>query len=237
MPIKPKFITFMGLIFCALALSFPIQIMVLFKFAPWEFISIFSKLTPLNYVLMAFFSYTAYLTFTTNKLVFLVLPFLNFFVFLNNFVVAEYGQVYTHAQTVVASTAFLLLTLSFYQKDIYLVYNDLKFRWWLTSPRFKQKIPVVIEYKGEKYNCQSYDISKTGMFIKADDLFQVFKINNSEEIIIHFKINNKNISLNAKIVRKSISKGQYPAGVGVHFKNDKLNDSTQLIPREFKQVA
>lgn len=217
MPTKPKFISFMSLLFATLAISFPVQIMFMFGYMPWDIVPILTKLTPLNYILIASFSYTAYLTYNTNKLVFITLPFLNFFVFLNNFVVAEYGQIYTHAQTLVASTAFLLLTLSFYQKDIYNIYNDLKFRWWLTSPRFQKIIPITILHSGEEYNCTTFDISKTGMFIKTDDLYRVFKIQNNKDIELLFKIGKKAIKLKAQIVRKSISKGQYPAGVGVHF--------------------
>lgn len=237
MPTKPKFINVMSFLFLALAISFPVQIMIMFKHYPWDVVAIATKLTPLNYILIGFFVYTAYLTYTTNKLVFLMLPFLNFFVFLNNFVVAEYGQAYTHAQNVVASTAFLLLTLSFYQKDIYQVYSDMKFRWWLTSPRLKKQIPVTIHYDGEVYNCSSYDISKTGMFIKTDDLFRIFKIENNKEIEVYFKINNRPIKMKATVVRKSIAKGQYPPGIGVHFNSRPDDETPDWSIQDNKQVA
>lgn len=228
MPTKPKFINIMSFIFIALALSFPVQIMFMFKLPPWHIGILASKLTPLNYLLMGLFLYTAYLTYKTNKLVFIILPIVNFFVFLNNFIVAEYGQVFTHTQTVVASTAFLLLTLSFYQKDIYQVYSDLKFRWWLTSPRFKRQIPITIHYQGEKFQTSTFDISKTGMFIKTDDLYRIFKIENNKEIELSFKINNRTMKLTATVVRKSIAKGQYPAGIGVHFSQETPNELEEL---------
>lgn len=237
MPTKPKFILLMSALFLALAISFPVQIMFMFGYMPWDIIPIVTKLTPLNYLLIAVFSYTAYLTYKTNKLVFVMLPFLNFFVFINNFIVAEYGQIYTHAQTLVASTAFLLLTLSFYQKDIYNVYNDLKYRWWLTSPRFQKKIPIIINYLDETYNCTTFDISKTGMFIKTDDLYRVFKIENNKNIDLVFKIGKQDIKLTAKVVRKSIAKGNYPAGVGVHFNERPDYKDADLDTGIFSQVA
>lgn len=237
MPNKPKFIKFMSIVFALLAISFPVQIMFMFGYMPWEFVSIATKLTPLNYILIGFFFYASYLTYKTNKLVFIMLPFLNFFVFLNNFVVAEYGQVFTHAQTIVASTAFLLVTLSFYQKDIYNVYNDLKFRWWLTSPRFKEQMPVIISYQGEDFRCTTFDISRTGMFIKTDDLYKVFKIENNKDIEIKFIVGKKSIILQAQVVRKSIAKGQYPAGIGVHFNDQETTDKSEWEAQYMKQAA
>lgn len=213
---KPKFVLVVANIFIALAISFPVQIMLVYKHGPLDIIPIFTKLTPLNYILMGLFCFTAYLTYTMNKLIFILLPFLNFFVFMNNFIVAEYGQDFTHAQTIVASTAFLMLTLSFYQKDIYNVYNDMKFRWWLTSPRFKKQIPIRVTVDGETYFSKTFDISKTGMFIETDDLYRIFKIENGKEITVRI-MKERPIDLVAKVVRKSIAKGHYPAGIGIHF--------------------
>lgn len=75
MPTKPKFIPLMSILFIALAISFPVQIMVMFRYMPWNILPLVTKLTPLNYLLISLFIYTAYLTYKTNKMVFIMLPF------------------------------------------------------------------------------------------------------------------------------------------------------------------
>lgn len=234
MPRKPLFISIMAFMFMSLAISFPVQVAYMFHYGPLDIAPIFTKLTPLNYVLMGLFMVTAYLTYTTNKLIFLLLPFMNFFVFLNNFVVAEYGQIYSHAQTLVASTLFLLLTLSFYQKDIYQIYNDIRFRWWLTSPRYQKIVPITLKYNDQVIETKTFDISQTGMFIECDDRYQMFKIPNMQDIEIILHNGHKIIPLKAKIVRKSIAKGHYPAGLGVQINYDNSQNTQEIYKELFE---
>lgn len=96
---KPLFIPLMAISLILIAISFPIQIAILFDYSFLDFAQIFSKLTPLNYVVIMLLVYTSYLTYKMKPSVFIALPILNLFVFLNNFIVAEYGQIYGHFQT------------------------------------------------------------------------------------------------------------------------------------------
>lgn len=211
----PLFVPLMALSLFLIALSFPIQIALIYDHSIFEITTIMSKLTPLNYIVMGLLLYTSYLTLKIKARVFIVLPILNLFVFLNNFVVSEYGQLYGHFQTFLVSTLFLLYTLTFYRKDIYRVYHDLKFRYWLTSPRFKRHLPVELHYKGNIIKTETFDISKTGLFIKTDPYKELLSINTHQDIDIVIIDKRKRIKLNAYIMRKCVAQGSYPEGIGV----------------------
>jgi hypothetical protein len=198
--------------------------MILFEYNVFNFTEILSKLTPLNYILMTLLLITSYLTYKVNPSVFILIPILNLTVFINNFIVAEYGQIYAHLQTLLISICFLLLTLSFYRTEIYKIYHDIKFRYWLTSPRFNSRLPIEIHYNNTVIKTKSFDISLTGLFIEADLNNKIFKLDSKKNIDIIIHDNKKQIKLNVFITRKCMSRGHYPAGIGV-----KLNHTQETI--------
>jgi len=231
---KPLFIPLMAISLILIAISFPIQIAILFDYSFLDFAQIFSKLTPLNYVVIMLLVYTSYLTYKMKPSVFIALPILNLFVFLNNFIVAEYGQIYGHFQTFFVSSIFLAFSLSYYRKDIYRVYHDLKFRYWLTSPRFKKNLPVDIIFNNHTIHAETFDISKTGLFIKVDPNKELFDINTHQDIDIIIYDKKRKIKLSAYIMRKCMAQGKYPAGIGI-----KLNHSDESVfwDKEFKKIT
>jgi hypothetical protein len=212
---KPLFPFFMSLILMLIAVSFPVQIAIMFDYNLFEIKVIFSKLTPLNFIVMILLTYTSFLTFRLDAKVFILLPFLNLFVFLNNFIVAEYGQIYGHLQTFLVSTLFLLFSVTYYKKDIYNVYHDLRFRYWLTSPRFNKNLPIEIHHNGVVIKSETFDISKTGLFIKADICNNIFNIDSHQNIEVIIIDNKRRIKISAHIMRKCMAQGHYPAGIGV----------------------
>lgn len=234
MKTKPLFVPFMSLILILISISFPIQIAIIFDYNIFEFKAIFSKLTPLNYIVMTLLAYTSFLTYKMNPKVFILLPFLNLFVFINNFVVSEYGQLYGHTQTFAVSTVFLFFTLTYYRKDIYKVYHDLKFRYWLTTPRFKRNLPLEIYIDGKMIKSETFDISLTGLFIKADPSNQLFDLKTHQDINIVIIDKKKKIKLSAYIMRKCIAQGHYPAGIGVKINH---NDESMFWNKEIKKLS
>lgn len=214
---KPIFIPIMTAFFLVLALLFPVQIMVLFRYSPLDIISVLTKLTPLNYIVMTLLIGTSYLTYKMNSKVFILLPLLNFCIFFNNYIVAEYGQIYSHTQTYFASFGMLALSLGFYQKDIFKIYHEIKYRYWLTSKRFKKNMPVLICIDDIAINTECFDISKTGMFIKTDPNLEIFNLKTNSTIDVYINIGKSKVKLSAKVIRKCLQKGNYPKGVGVAF--------------------
>lgn len=214
---KPMFFSLMPLVLMAIALSMPLQVAMIYDISVFEVSAIFSKLTPLNYVLMGLFLWLSIATYKIDKNLFILLPFINLFVFLNNYVVGSFGEDFNIIQTTLASCIFLGLTLSYYFKENYQIISDLKNRWWLTKPRKKMKLPITIISSNDLIKTQSFDLSESGLFAINDPDFELFQLPKNKIVDITIHIEEKSLKMRGKLVRKALSRGNYPEGVGIQF--------------------
>ncbi|MCO4752878.1 MAG: PilZ domain-containing protein [Bacteriovoracaceae bacterium] len=217
MKTKPLFFTVMPAIFLMLALALPVQIALIYQINIFDLTGIFSKLTPLNICLMGMFAWVSFATFKYDKSLFVLLPFVNLAVFVNNYVVGSFGEDFSIFETTVGSTAFLALSVSFYSKSIYRVFNEQNYRWWLSVPRKKLSVPLTIHTSANTIKTKSFDVSETGIFAITDNEFGLFKTAKNQEIELSIHLNDKILQCKGKIVRKSLQKGAYPEGVGIQF--------------------
>jgi hypothetical protein len=171
---------------------------------------------------MLFLVLTGLFTMKLNKHVFIVLPMLNIAICLNNYVVAEYGQVYSHLQTGLSSLFFLTISLGFYKKDIRKVIEDKSFRYWMTPKREMKQVPIEIECNGKKIQSLTYDISKTGLFVIDKGFGDVFNIPYDALLTIRIHLK-KPVLIKASVARKTLAKGTYPQGIGLKFESPILN--------------
>ena len=217
MKTKPMFFTLMPAVFLVLAIAMPLQISLIYKISPLDFVGIFSKLTPLNILLMATFGWVAYATHSFDKRLFVLLPLLNLAVFANNYFVGAFGQDFSILETSLSSTAFLALSMSFYSKSIYRVFNEKNFRWWQSVPRKKLAVPLTIYTNANTIKTKSFDVSETGIFAVSDSDLDLFKASKEQELELCIHLNDQVLQCKGKIVRKAMSKGTYPEGVGIQF--------------------
>lgn len=214
---KPLFFTLMPWMLVFIALSMPLQIAFIYDISLLEFGAIFSKLTPLNYLLMGLFTWLSYATYKIDKNLFILLPFINLFVFLNNYVVGSFSEDFNIIQTTLASCFFLGVTLMYYLRDNYKVISDLKNRWWLTKPRAKINVPLTIVGSNEMIKTKSFDLSESGLFAINDPDFELFQLPKNKVVDITIHCGAQNLKMRGKLVRKALSKGHYPEGVGIQF--------------------
>lgn len=214
---KPLFFTLMPWMLALITLSMPLQIAFIYDISLFEIDAIFSKLTPLNYLLMGLFTWLSYATYKIDKNLFILLPFINLFVFLNNYVVGSFGEDFNIMQTTLASCFFLGITLMYYLRDNYKIISDLKNRWWLTKPRQKIGVPLTIVGSNEMIKTKSFDLSETGLFALNDPDFELFQLPKNKVVDITIHCGAQNLKMRGKLVRKALSKGHYPEGVGIQF--------------------
>lgn len=214
---KPLFFTLVPLIFAALALSFPLQIMVGYDLSlsqPW---AIVSKLTPLNIALMTSFAHIAYMTFAIKSSIFHFLPIVGLLVMMNNYFVATLSEIYTPTQTTLASLIFVGLISSFYKKEIYRCFHQKNFRWWQTTPRKKISIPLTLYSSDNVIKTRTFDISQTGLFAKNDSEEKILQMLKGEELSVIIHLEDSDLHCRAKVVRKTLGAGRYPSGIGINF--------------------
>lgn len=214
---KPLFFTVMPWVFGILALSLPLQIALMYRLGPLDFEAVFSKLTPLNLVLMAMFAYSAWAIRNFDRNIFLALPFINLAVFVNNYIVGHFGEDFNILETTLASSAFLALSLSFYKSSVYKAINEKSARWWLTKPRRNLSLPLTIHTQKDTIRTKSFDLSETGIFAVNDQNLELFQTPQDQEVDLSIHADEKIFRCRGKIVRKALPKGKYPEGVGIHF--------------------
>lgn len=228
MKTKPLYLLLFPLMAFALALSFPVQIHVLYKIPISDFSKIFSMLTPLNLLTMSCLALAGVLTITMSKWVYKVIPALLFILFTNNAIVGLYGTDYTMAQVAFSFILFSVSLKPFYKAEIKAVILNPRFRWWNTPTRFEMKKSLQI--KSDLFNIYSetLNVSSTGMFAKVEEKELLSSVHLDD--IIEVKImDDDQISINAKVVRINSGHEHQPDGFGLQFIQNE-NHKNHFLP-------
>lgn len=236
---KPFIFNFYGTLFLLGTLSFPLQIMFLYGHQLDEFLSIFSKLTLVNFIIMGIFLINSFLSFSANKYLKSTLPISILLVAFNNWVVAAYGKDYSFSLTILATAVFALFVSGFYfTKALDVILNpDLK--WWLIPKRHKKTVPVWIKMTGDQYYLEkSFDISSTGIFISegvdkigyTPERDYAKTVSEGDEVTLSIPLSDgsEEFQCKAEVVRKTKAQGHYPGGVGFKFLDMDLKTKLNL---------
>lgn len=225
---KPLYLKLFPLLAFGIALSFPLQIFYLYGIPVTNVSKVFSMLTPLNLLTMAALMVTAVLTVTLNKAIYKFIPALLLLIFANNAIVGLYGTDYTLLQVGLSFGLFGLSLKPFYSEDIKAVIMNPKLRWWESAKRYNVIKPLQLNTEMLKINSVTTNISKSGIFaeINEKEMLEKFDLNQ----VIDVKILGKNnITLKAKIIRKSEGENKQPSGFGLEFIKD-ANHKKNYIP-------
>lgn len=216
-PILYKGLTIFNLL---IIIGLPLQIALLYEHNVSEFLYIIDKMTIFNWIVALSCAMVALSSHFAHKSLKWLIPISATCVFMNNLIVARYGDDYT-AETVFFSTmVFLLIQFSFFAlRDSKLIAQQDK-RWWLIPKRHKIKANVWISVNDKKeYLGTTFDISRTGLFLKYDEKKTneiLAQLHQGDDIKITIDLETP-IECEAKVVRKSLATGIYPAGMGMRF--------------------
>ncbi len=224
---KPLYLVLFPLLSLGIAVSFPLQIHLLYDIPLSDPEKIFSMLTPLNIVSMATLVLAAGLTTFLSRWIYKVVPFLLLVLLSNNAIVGLYGTDYTLAQVALSFVLFGLSLKPFYKKEIKAVIMNPRLRWWTTPKRYDMKQNLEIKNENFKATSQSLNLSSAGVFIKINDQELLGKIAVND--IINVTIDNiQPIELQAKVMRVTKSHPQQPDGIGLEFIFDEKHKNEYL---------
>ena len=216
---KPLYLILFPYLALVIAASFPLQIHMIYDIPLTSIKRVFSMLTPLNLLTMSVMVLTAVLTFRMSKLVYKIIPPLLLITFANNAIVGLYGTDYTLFQV---ALSFILLGLSlkpFYSKEIRAVITEPKLRWWLTPTRYKIEKPLKLHSELLDISSETFNISKTGLFAKVNEAHYLEQLD-IDQIVNLELLQDKPITLKARVVRKSQGDEKLPTGLGLEFIKD-----------------
>lgn len=215
---RPKQLSVLSLILLGIAISFPVQIMLLYGHLPWEIAAIGGKLTHLNWLVLIAALGSSYLAFRASPFAMLTLPVLTGLLAYNNWLVGEVGTDYSQVATMIATLGFLgALKICLSEKAFGLFLHPSR-RWWLTPTRYRIEIPIRVKLmtgpKTTEVYAKTYDISSTGLFIPS----VLTQVNVGTSCYVSFPLPGLELlQCRAEVVRKTEPSGKYPAGMGMRF--------------------
>lgn len=225
---KPLYLIFFPYLAFAIALSFPVQIVLIYGVPLDDPAKIISMLTPLNLLTMSSMVLTGILSLTMSKHIYKIIPVLLLVTFANNAIVGLYGSDYTMFQVALSFILFGISLKPFYSKEIKAVITEPKLRWWLTPTRYEMELPIKIHSELVDFTSESLNMSKTGIFAKAKDDYYLEKININDIIDLQILEDSSPITLKARVVRKSQNNNQLPNGFGLEFIRDDFHKKEYL---------
>lgn len=233
MKVKPMIFVWLSAIYIAIALSFPLQIMVTHEHSWSEFNQALGKLTFLNWLVILGLGLAAKYSFQGSRRIIPTAIGLGILVLVNNIYVGAFGEDFSLVQTLSAFVGFGLLHTMLLQKDVVRVLKNQNLRWWRISPRLSLRLPVLLRNnKTTSVTTETVDISETGIFVRIEQSKHLgpraFKLN--EIVQIHLKLDTINsIKCSGRVVRHSFGENGRPMGIALEFKEISSADRKRIM--------
>ena len=114
---KPIEFIILSVFLAAVAISFPIQVMIQYQHLPYDFSAILSKITTLNMIVIGACLVSSFLTYHASAKVILFGPSLIFLVFWNNYRFSEVSANFSAASATMGSLCFAAVSLILFRKE------------------------------------------------------------------------------------------------------------------------
>lgn len=219
----------LSVILTGVAVSFPLQIVLLYDHRFSELGAILSKLTGMNLLTMLACSISAVLLWNVSRFSLPALTITAAVVAWNNYLVGYVAYDYTMTSTLMGTGLFLLTYTFLLHPDAKRALLQPGSRWWLQAERRIMALPTEVHtIHGDFGILKTFDISESGAFIGCDDdSLQMFQVGDHCSISIRIS-DYKRVKCVAKVVRLSKGVGRYPKGIGLHFEDVEAKDARYL---------
>lgn len=194
-----------------LALSFPVQIMLLYAHPLSEMHLVLQKLTWLNYLSMLSFISLGTLLFIKHRGYVAFSHIAVAIVLANNFWVAQVSEDFSPAQVHFGSFLFLLWAY------LPVLMNLILQKRFEQRFRFNEKVGIILG--GSKIDdLPAFDISRSGIFLGCEKIKDFYGLHPGDQVSIQWKSpREEQIERQAIVIRMSPQKGVYPQGFALKF--------------------
>lgn len=212
---RPIVLRFLSLALLGVAVAMPAQIMLIYGHDFNEFSAVLSKLTIFNWLVIFGCVACAYAVNRASPHSAKAMGLLTLVVAANNFFVGYYAVDYSPWTALVSAVGFSALNLPLYRPDVRQLLKHPRMRWWLNSRRYRMAVPVVIGCsRRSPVRAETFDLSETGVFIP----FKETHLRPGDQLSLRLTFGTfSQMRCEGKVVRRTESRGNYPAGVGVEF--------------------
>lgn len=216
---RPKQFYMLALFMFMLAISFPLQVILLYGHHWSETSAIFSKITWLNWFVIACFVVSGYFSIQASRYLLVMVPVTVILVAVNNYVVGKFAGDFSMLQTTLATMATGVLFTPLLLPSSKAVIKDPKRRWWRRSQRYNKRVSATINpFVGDMIHTHTYDVSQSGAFVCIADEDEKNLPKVGDKIRLSLNISSmKKIRCEAVVVRITEPIGHYPRGLGIRF--------------------
>lgn len=220
---RPVSLTVFSILLFGIAISMPLQIILLYGHTFTEWSLVLAKLTWLNILIMGLSVMNGYLALLGDPWLKISVPCLLGLVTFNNFIVGNYGVDYNAVQTTFATLGFFGVHATLLFTQAHMVISHPELRWWLIPERKKLTLPVTVKNRHGVTLVKSFDISKTGLYLtplsELESPLWKFVPGSSVELTLSSGLMG-DFNVKAVVVRNSTGqKGHYPKGIGLTFES------------------
>ncbi len=212
---RPFALTFLSGVFIALVVRMPLQVMFLYGHGLSEWAAILNKFTLFNWFVLCALSVNAVLVWRVSPHLKHTIPLLMGGVLVNNWIAGYYATDFSFVTTTLGTLAFSTLNLPLFDQQVVWIMKNPQRRWWIRSERRRLVVPVLIEgaqlmsLKGS-----TFDVSESGVFVP-----QVRDLGVGDWIYVRLQFDSlSQVRCQGRVVRRVDALGEYPAGVGIEFK-------------------
>lgn len=211
---RPVALTVLSCVLLLLAAGMPAQVMWLYGHAPGEWGAIFSKLTLINWIVLFGFLGNAFLVWRVSPYLRASVPFLVAAVLVNNWIAGYYATDFSLWSTTLGTLAFSLINIPLLDEKVLWIMQNPERRWWIRAERRRLSVPILIE--GAQLNslrAETFDVSESGVFVSGTRDLGV-----GDWVYVRVQLDSlAQLRCQARVVRRGVAKGEYPAGVGIQF--------------------
>ncbi len=217
---KPLSIYILAMVFVAVAISVPLQVIALYDYKLDQYNLILANISTQNWFMIGMLVLSSVLMLLVSKLALGAVAILTATVIWNNFLVGHYGGDFNMVTASFASVGFVVLTSTCLYMGAFKVLINRKMQWWKTARRYNLHYPVTIRpLKGYALQTKTFDISKSGIFVACDSE-SIQDLKDGEFVSVHLTFDTvKSLKCEAQVVRKVNENGRYPNGLGIEFKD------------------
>jgi hypothetical protein len=236
---KPWVLIFWPIIFVAIAISLPAQIMWLYGHSLSEFDAVLGKLTVFNWLVMLGLFANAFGVSQARPWVRYTLPLLILAVAMNNFFVGYVGTDFSSWTALGATIAFIGMNVPLASQELVDLFNNPARAWWREAERKEIHVPVKLDGLHDlRLKAETFDVSATGMFVPLkNEEYAALKDNEHVSVCLIFNRVSE-FRCDGRVVRHSPGNGHYPQGIGIQFVGltwSQQNELTRYLKRQVLQ--